>query len=82
MGLESTKLDRERPYGTVIGDPNVGYEQDGVNFAHDGKPLGRWTTAENLQNERVLREKQKAKELKLAIRRQNAEIRRRLLEED
>lgn len=30
------QLDRKRPYGQVFGSANVGYEQDGKSFDHDG----------------------------------------------
>lgn len=30
------KLDRDRPYGTVFGDPLIGYEQNGKFYRHDG----------------------------------------------
>lgn len=33
------QLDRKRPYGQVYGSPNVGYEQDGKSFDHDGNEL-------------------------------------------
>jgi hypothetical protein len=31
-----SKLDRKRSYGTVYGDPHIGYEQDQLQFKHDG----------------------------------------------
>lgn len=76
------RLDKERPYGLVMGDPKIRFEQGGVHFGHDERPLDRWATPEQLLNEQVIREKQRAKEKALAIRRQNAEIRRKLLEDD
>jgi hypothetical protein len=33
---EIDKLDRKRSYGTVSGDPNVGFIQDGHSYRHDG----------------------------------------------
>lgn len=33
---EVGKLDRKRSYGTVYGDPNVGFVQDEKSFRHDG----------------------------------------------
>ena len=33
---EEIKLDRKRSYGTVYGDPNVGFVQDERHFRHDG----------------------------------------------
>ena len=35
---EQDKLDRSRHYGTVYGDPNVGFFQDERPYRHDGKP--------------------------------------------
>lgn len=82
MATENVKLDKERPYGIVMGDPKVGFEQGGMHFSHDGKPLERWASADQLLNEQVLREKQLAKEKALAARRDRAEMRRKLLEDD
>jgi len=80
--MEQQKLDKERPFGIVIGDPKVGFEQDGLHFSHEEKFVTRWASAEQLQNERVIREKQAAKEHKLAVRRAQAEIKRKLLEDE
>ena len=33
MGL---KIDKSRNYGTVVGHPDIAYEQDGHHFRHDG----------------------------------------------
>lgn len=33
---EKDKLDRSRSYGTVYGDPNCGFFQDGKPYRHDG----------------------------------------------
>ena len=33
---EKDKLDRARSFGTVYGDPNCGFFQDGKPFRHDG----------------------------------------------
>lgn len=33
---DPNKLDRSRHYGTVYGDPNVGFFQDNRGFKHDG----------------------------------------------
>ncbi len=30
------KLNKSKPYGSVYGDPNVAYEQDGKRFRPDG----------------------------------------------
>jgi acyl-CoA thioesterase len=30
------ELNRKKPFGTVYGDPRIGYEQDGFEFKHDG----------------------------------------------
>jgi hypothetical protein len=35
------KLDRKRPYGTVSGDPNIGFIQDGHSYRHDGSLFAR-----------------------------------------
>lgn len=34
-----TKLDRKKSYGTVYGDPKVGFVQDDKYFRHDGTLL-------------------------------------------
>lgn len=34
--MEPKKLDRKRSFGTVYGDPNVGFVQDDRYFRHDG----------------------------------------------
>lgn len=34
--MSTQLLDRKRSYGTVYGDPQIGYEQDGRMFRHDG----------------------------------------------
>ena len=36
--MTTEQLDRKRSYGTVYGDPHVGFEQDGRMFRHDGMP--------------------------------------------
>lgn len=30
------KLDKKRSHGTIYGDPNIGYFQDGKHYRHDG----------------------------------------------
>lgn len=30
------ELNRKKSFGTVYGDPRIGYEQDGFEFKHDG----------------------------------------------
>ena len=37
--MEHLKLDRKRSYGTVYGDPHVGFVQDGSSFRPDGTLL-------------------------------------------
>jgi hypothetical protein len=64
-----TKLDKSRPYGVIVGDPRIQFEQDGVHFGPDEKPVERWTTLDMLANERRIRETQIAKERRLAIQR-------------
>ena len=34
-------LNRKKPYGTVTGDPNVGFIQDGHSYRHDGTLFAR-----------------------------------------
>lgn len=34
--MQPQKLDRKRSYGTVYGDPNVGFIQDELPYRHDG----------------------------------------------
>jgi hypothetical protein len=36
MGL---KFDKKQPHGTVIGHPDIAYEQNGVHFGFDGEPV-------------------------------------------
>lgn len=58
MGLNTDeklpKFDRTRSYGTVIGDPEIAFEQDGVHFKSDETPVERWLTPQAIANERVL----------------------------
>jgi hypothetical protein len=49
------KLDRKRSYGTVYGDPNVGFIQDGKSYRPDGSlysPPAPPTKVEPVQEER------------------------------
>lgn len=39
MIADDVKLDRKRSYGTVYGDPNIGFVQDNKNFRVDGTLL-------------------------------------------
>lgn len=36
MTVDDGRLDRKRSYGTVYGDPNIGFVQDNKNFRVDG----------------------------------------------
>jgi hypothetical protein len=36
----SQTLDKNRPFGTVVGDPDRGFHQDGAYFDHSGKRIG------------------------------------------
>lgn len=36
---DEIKLNRAKSYGTVFGDPNIGFVQDGFSFRHDGTRL-------------------------------------------
>ena len=75
------KLDLERPYGTVYGDAKYAHEQDGIFFAADGSVVEKWSTPEKIEGERRLAIKRKAKEAALALKREQREIRRKLIEE-
>jgi hypothetical protein len=81
MSEKPMTLDKTRPFGTVVGDGKLFFEQDGVHFGPDEKSVERWTTPEALRNEVQIREFQKAKEARLAIRRAASE-RNRIIKED
>jgi hypothetical protein len=36
MSNDEGRLDRKRSFGTVFNEPNIGFEQDGKYFRHDG----------------------------------------------
>lgn len=74
-------LDRTRDYGTVIGDPKIGFDQDGAFFAHDGSFINIWATPETLARERAQRESRLAKEAASARQRAILQQRQRLLEQ-
>lgn len=79
------KLDRDRPYGTIYGrdvDKDImAYEQDGIHFGPDGQMVEKWSSPEKIEGERKLALKRKAKEAALAEKREQREIRRKLIEE-
>lgn len=33
------KLDKKKPHGVVTGHPDIGFEQDGIMYRHDGTPF-------------------------------------------
>lgn len=76
------RLDFTRPYGIVVGDPKLAFEQDGLHFGFDHKPIERWSTPENLANEKLVRQRQQQKEAKIAMRRAVNERNRILKEND
>ena len=75
------KLDYEQPYGIIYGHPGLGFEQNGVHFGPNGELIERWSTLEKISGERVQALKRKAKEQALAVKREEREKRRKLLEE-
>ena len=81
MTPEKAKLDRTRPFGLVYGSPGIAFEQDGVHFSGNEKPVEQWTTAEQLEMERVNRQKRLEREAILAQRRQAAANRKRAQED-
>lgn len=81
MGLEKLPaFNKELPFGVIYGDPNLAYEQGGVHYKIDGTPVENWASQEQLSNETLLRNKRVAKEKAAAVRRSQAEVRRKLLE--
>lgn len=77
MSIEKVKLDRTKPYGLVYGSPGIAFEQDGVHFAGNEKPVEQWTTPEQLETERMNRQKRLEREAIFAQRRQVAADRKR-----
>lgn len=75
------KLDRERPFGRIYGQPGLEYEQDGIHFGPNGEVIEKWSTPEKIDGERKLALKRKAREAALAEKREQREIRRKLIEE-
>ena len=78
---ETRTLDKSRDYGVVIGDPKIGFDQDGAFFAHDESFVSIWASREQLANERVQREQRLAKERALARQRDMIKQKQRILEQ-
>lgn len=77
---DTRTLDRTRDYGVVIGDPKIGFDQDGAFFAHDGSFLQIWATPHQLAGEKVQRQMRLEREKESARQRAIMQQRQRLLE--
>ena len=78
--MEKT-FDRTRDYGTVYGEAKYAYEQDGVLYSPDLKPVESWSSPEKIEQERRQAQTRKAREAALEAKRQERE-KRRLITED
>lgn len=81
MTPEKVRLDKTRSYGLVYGSPGIAFEQDGVHFSGNEKPVEQWTTPEQLEIERMNRQKRLEREAILGQRRQAAANRKRAQED-
>lgn len=81
MTPEKARLDKNRPYGLVYGSPGIAFEQDGVHFSGNEKPVEQWTTAEQIEAEKVLAKDRLKREAILAERRQTVTDRKRARED-
>lgn len=79
--MDKKEFDRTRDFGTIYGEPGLGYEQDGVLYAPDYKAVEEWSTPEKIAQEKRQAQTRKAREAALAAKREAREKLRILKEE-